>query len=972
MAPAPYAPEDVWGAFNDPANALSGEKKPDKFQIIALQRYLLDAVDAFADATGVDPSGLRNEIAARILGDNASAPAQFGFRGPTLYDRDGAAGGGGACYLPAQFYLNRADLPQGFLSVTLTPASNEVPGYVRVPLPSAETDVVTVYVDLGILANNQTNALQVVTSQGSVNDALKGNFFPVFRAWSGGYWSLYECYELTDSEETAFWFPTPMALQRFPDATGNAALLVPSFYAFRRDMGFVGVLPANGDMFTEFLIDVTGTQANRLYLDWLAVKRGVQPYVKQAVGGNLPNDGYMTPVFARNIGGQVQSEHPVADLTIPGKIGANQLAVNALFSAAPTRFGTLSFVPTTDAFLTGLALTQGWKGASPAAGDVSAFIGASCDPDINPIAYFFARIYVQVSADNDFYNTGSSTDERGSFYVYGSDGNAYLFPMFFEKRCSARVASFIVRGRFFLPGFKPVSWLIGGRDKTGKGWVWTGAQVSFSNDPVNWISRTDYAGIGSKEANRQALARFGAQIAQPADFVFPAKLFLTAGRPIAMFPANGLPDPLGRDAFIFDLASANGTANPPVMEIGDRMQLDPDKLGASLELTFHSRTGVGSAYRETMSVVRAPATSTATVTLLIFGDSLTNRDTIAYAVALLRARGMTVNMVGTQNNGGVRGEGREGWGAEDFTYANTRFPPLATGQEGAYNAMSYDQKNAVNPFIRVATSSDSPADVRNGYIVDLDFYLNRGLDLGSTATPTHTPIGLGTNDQLHAAAQSAALATAFTANIGTLYSRIRAKLPNAKVGMLAHRQGYPVQFGRWPNYHAYILKSIDIFTRRTDIAVDFVGAYLFHSPWAGWAYSVNGTDADGTDDIALPDDIHYLEPNKRATAEAWAAWVGATADAVSYVATSSTGSGVYIGVTDLSVARTIPLPPAASFKRGQTVTVADETGNCSDTRRITVSVSGSDAIGTQTSFDISSPYLGVSFRSNGANLWTLA
>jgi len=83
-------------------------------------------------------------------------------------------------------------------------------------------------------------------------------------------------------------------------------------------------------------------------------------------------------------------------------------------------------------------------------------------------------------------------------------------------------------------------------------------------------------------------------------------------------------------------------------------------------------------------------------------------------------------------------------------------------------------------------------------------------------------------------------------------------------------------------------------------------------------------------------------------------------------------SDAYVGVTQLTAARTISPPAAASFEPGQALYIADESGSCSESLPIIVLASGSDAIAGQPSVLLVAPYQKLTFHSNGANLWTYA
>lgn len=80
---------------------------------------------------------------------------------------------------------------------------------------------------------------------------------------------------------------------------------------------------------------------------------------------------------------------------------------------------------------------------------------------------------------------------------------------------------------------------------------------------------------------------------------------------------------------------------------------------------------------------------------------------------------------------------------------------------------------------------------------------------------------------------------------------------------------------------------------------------------------------------------------------------------------------VHVGFAVLSAPRTVTLPDVESFPFGQTLFIADESGSCSDTRRITITVGTGtgDKIGNQDSIDIGDPYRGVTLRRGAANVW---
>lgn len=81
-----------------------------------------------------------------------------------------------------------------------------------------------------------------------------------------------------------------------------------------------------------------------------------------------------------------------------------------------------------------------------------------------------------------------------------------------------------------------------------------------------------------------------------------------------------------------------------------------------------------------------------------------------------------------------------------------------------------------------------------------------------------------------------------------------------------------------------------------------------------------------------------------------------------------------IGFTLLTLPRTIFLPDVDLYPMGQLLFVADETGQCSPERAITISVGSgtSDTIAGQTAIQITDAYQGIGFRRGAANVWIVA
>jgi len=110
--------------------------------------------------------------------------------------------------------------------------------------------------------------------------------------------------------------------------------------------------------------------------------------------------------------------------------------------------------------------------------------------------------------------------------------------------------------------------------------------------------------------------------------------------------------------------------------------------------------------------------------------------------------------------------------------------------------------------------------------------------------------------------------------------------------------------------------------------------------------------------------LNYVAANGRIQADSG---LGAkrTATATDYTATIA---DYFVAVTSTAAARTITLPAANTFKAGQMLVIADESG-AAGTNNITVSRAGADTIDGTTSVTISVNYGVLRLYSDGTSLW---
>ncbi len=77
-------------------------------------------------------------------------------------------------------------------------------------------------------------------------------------------------------------------------------------------------------------------------------------------------------------------------------------------------------------------------------------------------------------------------------------------------------------------------------------------------------------------------------------------------------------------------------------------------------------------------------------------------------------------------------------------------------------------------------------------------------------------------------------------------------------------------------------------------------------------------------------------------------------------------------ITAISTSFTLTLPNAATSGRGHRIVVADETGQCSGAKKVTINVDGGGTISGGASVDLDKAYQAITFNSNGTNWFKIA
>ena len=78
-----------------------------------------------------------------------------------------------------------------------------------------------------------------------------------------------------------------------------------------------------------------------------------------------------------------------------------------------------------------------------------------------------------------------------------------------------------------------------------------------------------------------------------------------------------------------------------------------------------------------------------------------------------------------------------------------------------------------------------------------------------------------------------------------------------------------------------------------------------------------------------------------------------------------------VAYTTLTAARVVTLPSASTYPTGTRLLFVDETGNCSTTKTLTITPSGTDTINGAASAVVNEPYGFIGVENNGVGAWTV-
>lgn len=340
-------------------------------------------------------------------------------------------------------------------------------------------------------------------------------------------------------------------------------------------------------------------------------------------------------------------------------------------------------------------------------------------------------------------------------------------------------------------------------------------------------------------------------------------------------------------ASLYSEAATDGT-RPSYSRLGDdELVVDLMKCGDTVYLqTRLDEVDPDVRHQATLSVVTSPIApgSLNAVSVLMIGDSITNRQMAARMNAAATVKGYALTFVGTINGSGINqmssdatgplGEGREGWQFGDFTYSqNDRATIIAPGNEATYLAATKALKAEQNPFLRASTGSDDPSVIRNGYVFDFDFYLDRF----TLADPDVVFIGLGTNDIRDL--NSPDLGPAITDGLTIMCGQIQTARPGTKIAIWFP----PVSRSSdrdtlWATEYVEVLSRQIKFVRdQADADIRLLPVWAMVSQEVGFALDTGSTSDLGIKTASLSDTVHLSDFNIAGVAEILAASAAAVA-----------------------------------------------------------------------------------------------
>lgn len=354
------------------------------------------------------------------------------------------------------------------------------------------------------------------------------------------------------------------------------------------------------------------------------------------------------------------------------------------------------------------------------------------------------------------------------------------------------------------------------------------------------------------------------------------------GVPVSLYVRNMLESRSDTDLVRATLAAV---AAPRVVTSNDELRVLTAELGGSANLYLRAERGnAGVRTRLPLTVATAPNPHPGPAPkpkILIIGDSIGNRQAAYLMNENLTAWGYAPSFIGTIKGLGATtydgplGESREGWETGDFTNAIVdRSFPIQPGAEAPYMAMDRNTQRDHNPFIRAATEADDPAIVRNGYVLDFQYYCSRfGLD-----TPDIVIYALGTNDVRDR--DAAVIRDVVYENDLLFMKRLRAAWPDVKI--IRSLPAVPRDVARdrlWTAEYIPVIRAmLDAKNTLLDPKLYVAPVWAMTTQEAGWTMKAGIVDATtGALTAGWDDNIHLIGPARYQMYQALSGYVACAA-----------------------------------------------------------------------------------------------
>lgn len=402
----------------------------------------------------------------------------------------------------------------------------------------------------------------------------------------------------------------------------------------------------------------------------------------------------------------------------------------------------------------------------------------------------------------------------------------------------------------------------------------TGYAAAFSEGKplaVDWADFDPYKTTAQDKRLDALEASIGSSTTSPGLLV-PSSLHLVQDYPITFY-RSGLSERRDNNTMDFAFVGSNGSRQG--VEFVERaVKLDGRQFSGAGAVWARTRDDDQNVFKKPVTFYSSAGSKTGSPKILVIGDSLTQQGTVTALKNKLTAAGLTPNFIGTlKDDGGTLCEGRPSWEFSDFTRkylftdpsnpisggTSPTYPIDATGGDGIITAVStylalgdsanYGPRWRYNPFIRPSQAGDEASFVKNGYIFDMRFYLNRF----SFADPDIVMIALGTNDQA-SNSQSVGQANCVE-GLNILYTQIRAALPNAKIGIVVN--SYSDQAKWSTSVLPWIKYVLTTYGAREAESIFVLPVYMTMDPKFIYGITVGSTNTYGVQQGTVADWVHF-------------------------------------------------------------------------------------------------------------------